>query len=125
MKTILHKSDTRGHAYHGWLESYHTFSFANYFDPQRMQFGALRVINEDRVLGGEGFGTHPHTDMEIVTIPLSGSLQHRDSMGNSGIIQNGEIQVMSAGRGIFHSEMNAHPDEMVHFLQIWVTTNKP
>jgi redox-sensitive bicupin YhaK (pirin superfamily) len=124
MKTILHKSETRGHANHGWLDSHHTFSFANYYNPERVQFGALRVLNDDRVAAGEGFGTHPHDNMEIVSIPLFGELEHKDSMGNHGVITTGEIQVMSAGTGIFHSEFNKNKDREVRFLQIWVLPNK-
>ena len=124
MKTVLHKSETRGHANHGWLDSHHTFSFANYYNPERMHFGALRVLNDDRVAAGEGFGTHPHDNMEIVSIPLFGDLEHKDSMGNHGVISTGEIQVMSAGTGIFHSEFNKNKDKETRFLQIWVIPNK-
>jgi len=124
MKTVLHKSETRGHANHGWLDSHHTFSFANYYNPERMHFGALRVLNDDRVAAGEGFGTHPHDNMEIVSIPLFGDLEHKDSMGNHGVITTGEIQVMSAGTGIFHSEFNKNKDKETRFLQIWVIPNK-
>lgn len=120
MKTVLFKEETRGHANHGWLDSKHTFSFARYFNPARMGFGLLRVVNDDRVIGGEGFGTHPHDNMEIVSIPLSGSLAHKDSMGHEEIIKSGEIQVMSAGTGITHSEYNANQDQDVQFFQIWV-----
>lgn len=120
MKTTLHKSNTRGHADHGWLDTFHTFSFAGYQDPERMNFGALRVLNDDKVASGRGFGTHPHQDMEIISIPLSGDLEHKDSMGNKGIITEGEIQVMSAGTGIQHSEYNRNADKDVQFLQIWV-----
>jgi redox-sensitive bicupin YhaK (pirin superfamily) len=123
-KTVLHKADTRGKADHGWLKSYHTFSFAGYHDPQRMHFGALRVLNDDTVHGGMGFGTHPHDNMEIISIPLEGDLQHRDSMGNVAVIRKGDIQVMSAGTGIQHSEYNKNPDEPVKFLQIWIFPNK-
>lgn len=120
MKTILHKASTRGHADHGWLNTWHTFSFADYYNPERISFGALRVLNDDTVKGGMGFGRHPHRDMEIVSIPLSGALEHGDSMGNSGIIRKGEVQVMSAGTGITHSEKNASNTEEVKFLQIWI-----
>lgn len=124
MKSVLHKANTRGHAKHGWLESFHTFSFANYYNPERMHFGALRVLNDDFIDKGEGFGTHPHKDMEIVTIPLSGALQHSDSTGRNEIIHHGEVQIMSAGTGIAHSEMNASQTEPVTLLQIWVLPNK-
>lgn len=123
MKTILHKADTRGHANHGWLNSYHSFSFANYHDPERMNFGVLRVLNDDTVAGGRGFGTHPHRNMEIISIPLQGDLKHMDDMGNSTIIKEGDIQVMSAGTGIAHSEYNNNEDTEVQFLQIWVIPN--
>ena len=124
MKTILHKSETRGHANHGWLDTHHTFSFANYYNPQRVHFGMLRVLNDDRIAPGEGFGKHPHDNMEIISIPLYGDLEHKDSMGNHGVITTGEIQVMSAGTGIFHSEFNKNKDKEVVLLQIWVFTNK-
>jgi len=124
MKTILHKSETRGHANHGWLDSHHTFSFANYYNPERVHFGVLRVLNDDIVTAGEGFGTHPHDNMEIISIPLRGDLEHKDSMGNHGVINAGEIQVMSAGTGIFHSEYNKNKDKDINFLQIWVFPNK-
>jgi len=120
MKTTLHKSDTRGHANHGWLDSHHTFSFANYYNPERIHFGALRVLNDDRITGGEGFSMHPHDNMEIISIPLSGAVEHKDSMKNVAVIQAGEIQVMSAGTGIFHSEYNKNLKEEAAFLQIWV-----
>ena len=124
MKTIYHAADSRGDANHGWLKSKHTFSFANYHNPDRMGFGALRVINDDFVIGGQGFGKHSHRDMEIISIPLSGKLGHGDNIGNNGIIETGEIQVMSAGTGITHSEMNGDDKEEVKFLQIWVIPNK-
>ncbi len=120
MKKTIHRADTRGYANHGWLEARHTFSFAGYYDPERVHFGMLRVLNDDIVAPARGFGMHPHDNMEIVTIPISGSLQHRDSMGSSGIIRAGEVQVMSAGTGILHSEMNPSNDEPVNLLQIWV-----
>lgn len=121
---VLHKADSRGVANHGWLKSFHTFSFANYYNPDRMQFGALRVLNDDYVQAGMGFGTHPHENMEIISIPLEGDLEHRDSMGNTAVIKNGDIQVMSAGSGITHSEYNKNSDKAVKFLQIWVFPNK-
>jgi redox-sensitive bicupin YhaK (pirin superfamily) len=121
---ILHKANSRGHSNHGWLESYHTFSFASYYNPERIQFGALRVLNDDIVQGGMGFGTHPHDNMEIISIPLSGDLEHKDSMGNLQVVREGEIQVMSAGTGIQHSEYNRNQDKPVNFLQIWIFPNK-
>jgi quercetin 2,3-dioxygenase len=122
--TVLHKAETRGHANHGWLNSYHTFSFANYYNPDRVHFGALRVLNDDTVAAGMGFGTHPHDNMEIISIPLEGDLEHKDSMGNTTVIRNGDIQVMSAGTGVQHSEYNKNPDHLVKFLQIWVYPNQ-
>lgn len=124
MKTTLHRADTRGHADHGWLNAHHSFSFANYYNPERMNFGALRVLNDDIVSGGMGFGMHPHDNMEIITIPLKGDLEHKDSMGNVGRIRNGEIQVMSAGTGVFHSEYNPNKDQETNLLQIWLIPNK-
>ena len=124
MKTTYHAADSRGDANHGWLKSRHTFSFANYYNPERMGFGVLRVINDDFVIGGHGFGKHSHRDMEIISIPLSGKLAHGDSIGNEGMIETGEIQVMSAGTGITHSEMNGSEEEAVRFLQIWIIPNK-
>lgn len=123
-KTIIHRSATRGDANHGWLQSRHTFSFANYYNPERMHFGALRVLNDDFVAEGMGFGTHPHDNMEIVSIPLEGDLEHKDSMGNVSVIKHGDVQVMSAGTGITHSEYNKNKDKPVKFLQIWVFPNK-
>ncbi|MBL7851705.1 MAG: pirin family protein [Cyclobacteriaceae bacterium] len=120
MKTTLHKANSRGHANHGWLDSYHTFSFAGYYEPTRVHFGLLRVLNDDVVKGGMGFGQHPHDNMEIVSIPLRGALEHRDNTGGHAIIKSGEVQIMSAGSGIAHSEKNASSTEDVNFLQIWV-----
>jgi quercetin 2,3-dioxygenase len=122
--SILHKAHTRGHANHGWLQSYHSFSFANYHNPDRMHFGVLRVLNDDTVAAGMGFGMHSHSNMEIISIPLEGDLEHKDSMGNSTIIRNGDIQVMSAGTGIQHSEYNKSKDAQVKFLQIWLIPSK-
>ena len=117
---ILHKSSTRGLSNHGWLHSRHTFSFGDYYDPGRTHFGVLRVINDDMVAPGKGFGTHPHSNMEIITIPLSGELKHKDDMNHSSVIKKGDVQVMSAGTGLFHSEMNQNTDRSVSFLQIWI-----
>jgi redox-sensitive bicupin YhaK (pirin superfamily) len=122
--SVLHKANTRGFANHGWLKSHHTFSFANYYDPERTHFGALRVLNDDEVQAGMGFGTHPHDNMEIISIPLEGDLEHKDSMGTVAVIKNGDVQVMSAGTGITHSEYNKNRDKAVKFLQIWVFPNK-
>lgn len=124
MKTVIHKAETRGNANHGWLNSNHTFSFANYYNPERMHFGVLRVLNDDVVSPGKGFGTHPHDNMEIISIPLEGDLEHKDSMGNVAVIRQGDVQVMSAGTGVFHSEYNKNSDKPVKFLQIWVFPNK-
>lgn len=120
MKTVFHKSTERGHANHGWLNARHSFSFASYYNPQKMHFGLLRVLNDDIIAPGMGFGTHPHDNMEIVTIPLVGTLEHRDSMGNIGVIRPNEIQAMSAGSGITHSEYNHSKTEGINLLQIWV-----
>lgn len=122
--TVLHKAATRGHADHGWLNSHHSFSFANYYDPERMNFGVLRVLNDDTVSAGMGFGTHPHDNMEIISIPLEGDLEHKDSMGNTAVIRHGDVQVMSAGTGIRHSEYNRNKESLVKFLQIWVFPNE-
>src|SRR5688572_13070516 len=124
MKTTLHKAATRGHANLGWLYSWHTFSFASYYDPARMHFGALRVLNDDTVAPGMGFGTHPHDNMEIISIPLEGDLEHQDSIGSKQVIRQGDVQVMSAGTGVAHSEKNKNSDKPVKFLQIWVIPNK-
>jgi len=124
MNTVLHKANTRGHADHGWLEVNHTFSFANYHNPDRMNFGVLRVFNDDKIAPSKGFGTHPHDNMEIITIPLAGDLKHKDNMGNGTVIKQGDIQVMSAGSGITHSEFNANADKDVKVLQIWLFPNK-
>lgn len=120
MKTVLHKAETRGHANHGWLNSNHSFSFANYHNPYRMNFGALRVLNDDVVQAGMGFGTHAHHNMEIISIPLEGDLEHKDSIGNKTVIKEGDVQIMSAGTGVEHSEYNKSQDKEVKFLQIWI-----
>lgn len=124
MKIVFHSSSSRGAAKHGWLVAKHSFSFANWYNPERMHFGALRVLNDDTVAKGAGFGRHPHANMEIITIPLAGSIQHQDSMGNSSIIQTGEIQVMSAGTGVEHSEYNPSKTEELKLFQIWIFPNK-
>jgi len=124
MKSVLHKAATRGHASHGWLDSWHTFSFANYYEPERIHFGALRVLNDDTVAPGMGFGKHPHDNMEIISIPLEGSLEHQDTTGTKQVIRQGDVQVMSAGSGIAHSEKNGSPTAPVKFLQIWVFPNQ-
>ncbi len=118
--TVLHKADSRGHADHGWLNAYHSFSFASWYNPDRVQFGMLRVLNDDTVAAGMGFGTHPHDNMEIITIPLEGDLAHKDSMGNAATIKTGDVQVMSAGTGIQHSEFNPNHDQHTKLFQIWV-----
>lgn len=122
--TVLHKAATRGKADHGWLQSHHSFSFANYYNPDRMNFGVLRVLNDDSVAPGRGFGTHPHDNMEIISIPLEGDLEHKDSIGNVATIHQGDVQVMSAGSGVKHSEYNSNKDAAVKFLQIWIFPNK-
>jgi redox-sensitive bicupin YhaK (pirin superfamily) len=124
MHTILHAAGSRGDANHGWLHSKHSFSFANYYNPEKIHFGVLRVLNDDFVAAGMGFGLHPHDNMEIISIPLEGDLAHQDSMGNQTVIKHGDIQVMSAGTGVKHSEMNHNKDKPVKFLQIWVIPNK-
>lgn len=121
---VIHKAATRGGANHGWLNAKHSFSFANYYNPERMHFGVLRVLNDDQIAAGMGFSTHPHDNMEIITIPLSGAVRHKDSMGNQGVIQRGEVQVMSAGTGIYHSEFNHNNDQELKLLQIWLFPNK-
>ncbi|KAB1156256.1 pirin family protein [Flavobacterium luteum] len=118
--TVLHKANTRGHADHGWLNAYHSFSFARWYNPERVQFGTLRVLNDDTVAAGMGFGTHPHDNMEIITIPLEGDLAHKDSMGNEAIIRTGDVQVMSAGTGIQHSEFNPNENKQTKLFQIWL-----
>ena len=124
MNTFLHTSDSRGSADHGWLQAKHSFSFASWLNPERTQFGALRVLNDDTIQGGMGFGTHPHDNMEIITIPLRGDLEHKDSLGNAEVIREGEIQVMSAGTGVHHSEYNKNADREINLLQLWVFPNK-
>ncbi len=124
METVTHTAKSRGHFNYGWLDTYHTFSFARYFDPERVNFGALRVLNDDIILPGEGFGRHPHDNMEIITIPLSGAVLHRDSMNHEQIIKPGEVQVMSAGSGIYHEEYNASDTYKLNLLQVWVYPNE-
>lgn len=124
MKKRAFPAQQRGHANHGWLKTYHSFSFANYFNPECMNFGVLRVLNDDFIAGGGGFGTHPHDNMEIITIPFAGDLEHKDSMGNVGVIRQGDVQVMSAGTGILHSEYNKNADVDVELFQIWVFPNQ-
>jgi redox-sensitive bicupin YhaK (pirin superfamily) len=120
MKTIIHTANSRGHANHGWLDAHHTFSFAGFYNPERVHFGALRVLNDDIVAPGKGFGMHPHDNMEIISIVLKGAIKHKDNMGNEGIVHAGEIQVMSAGTGVHHSEYNPSADEYLNLLQIWL-----
>ncbi len=124
MRKIIHKADSRGHFDYGWLKTYHTFSFSTYYDPERVNFGMLRVLNDDEIEGGQGFGTHPHSDMEIVTIPLEGAVAHKDSTGGKGVIYPDEIQVMSAGTGIQHSEFNHLIDGTTKLLQLWIFPDK-
>lgn len=120
MTKTIYRANDRGHANHGWLNTYHTFSFAGYYNPERIHFGALRVLNDDTVSGGMGFGTHPHDNMEIISIPLEGALEHKDTMGNTTVIKKGEVQIMSAGTGVQHSEKNHSQNDTVKFLQIWI-----
>lgn len=124
MKTLIHRAENRGHANHGWLNAKHSFSFAHWFDPSKINFGALRVLNDDEVAGGMGFGKHPHDNMEIITLVQEGALEHRDSMGNGSVMRPNDVQVMSAGTGVFHSEMNALKDQAVKLFQIWVFPDK-
>lgn len=124
VNAVLHRASSRGGANHGWLDTKHSFSFANYYNPDRMHFGALRVLNDDKVAAGRGFNRHPHDNMEIISIPLAGDLEHKDSMGNVSVIREGDIQVMSAGTGVYHSEFNRRADRDVEFLQIWLFPNK-
>ena len=124
MKTIVHKADSRGTADYGWLNTHYTFSFANYYNPERIHFGALRVLNDDVIDGGLGFDRHPHDNMEIITIPLEGEIRHKDSMGNTFVVKKNDVQIMSAGTGIFHSEYNNLPDTKLELLQIWVFPEK-
>ena len=124
MKTILHRADERGHANFGWLDSHHSFSFGHYYDPEKIQFGMLRVLNDDIITGGSGFGEHPHDNMEIVSIPLNGALEHKDSTGTAEVIRQNDVQIMSAGTGIKHSEYNHYKDRETNFLQVWVVPKK-
>ena len=124
MQVVVHSEDSRGSADHGWLQAKHSFSFAGWSNPERVQFGALRVLNDDIIQGGMGFGTHPHDNMEIITIPLKGDLEHKDSMGNTAVIKEGEIQVMSAGTGVYHSEYNKNQEKEINLLQLWIFPNK-
>jgi len=120
MKTVIHLAKDRGHADHGWLNAHHSFSFANWYDPSKIHFGLLRVLNDDIVQGGQGFGMHPHNDMEIITIILEGALQHKDNMGNGSVIKPGDVQVMSAGTGVMHSEFNPSKEEQANLFQLWI-----
>jgi redox-sensitive bicupin YhaK (pirin superfamily) len=120
METLVHPAKERGHANHGWLNAHHSFSFANWYDPGKIHFGMLRVLNDDEVAGGQGFGMHPHNDMEIITIILSGALEHKDNMGNGSVIRPGDVQVMSAGTGVYHSEFNPSATEATKLFQLWI-----
>src|SRR3954470_9378100 len=120
MKTILHSADRRGHVSFGWLDSHHSFSFGNYYEPEKVHFGMLRVLNDDIIAGGSGFGTHPHDNMEIISIPLKGAIAHKDSIGTQAVIHENDVQIMSAGTGIRHSEYNYSKEEPANFLQIWI-----
>ncbi|WP_130735306.1 pirin family protein [Flavobacterium sp. J27] len=122
--SVIHRANTRGNANHGWLNAWHSFSFANWYNPERVHFGALRVLNDDTIAAGMGFGTHPHDNMEIITIPLEGDLAHKDSMGNAATIKTGDVQVMSAGTGIRHSEFNPNADQQTKLFQIWLFPNQ-
>ena len=124
METIIHKAEKRGYSDHGWLQSHHSFSFADYHNPEKMHFGKLRVLNDDKVGPSKGFGMHAHRDMEIITIPLQGALKHSDNLGNEKVIKSGEVQVMTAGTGVMHSEYNASDTEDVHFLQLWIFSDQ-
>ncbi|MCW3115666.1 MAG: pirin family protein [Segetibacter sp.] len=124
MKTILHSADRRGHVSFGWLDSHHSFSFGNYYDPEKLHFGMLRVLNDDVITGGSGFGMHAHDNMEIVSIPLTGAIEHKDSMGTQSVINENDVQIMSAGTGIKHSEFNHFKDKDANFLQIWIIPKK-
>lgn len=124
MNSVVHRANSRGYANHGWLQAHHSFSFANYYDAKRMHFGVLRVLNDDIIEGGKGFGMHPHENMEIITIPLDGDLVHKDNMGNTSVIKHGDIQVMSAGSGVYHSEYNYNADKDLSLFQIWLFPNK-
>ncbi len=124
MGSILYKAETRGQANHGWLNARHSFSFANYYNPERMHFGVLRVLNDDTIAGGKGFGMHPHDNMEIITIPIEGDLEHKDNMGNSAVVKQGDVQVMSAGTGVYHSEFNPNEDKETKLFQIWLFPNR-
>lgn len=124
MGTVVHRAETRGFVDHGWLQAWHSFSFGSFYKPGRMNFGVLRVLNDDTIAGGKGFGMHPHENMEIITIPLEGALEHRDNMGNTVVIHEGDVQVMSAGKGVYHSEFNPDQNRATKLFQIWLFPNK-